>query len=110
MLLKIKVRNVLLQLFSRSRQGTNPYKLAPLGNYIYYDMLNLWLPILKQVEKDAAEIAYLIIEFTIHGYSPDDFPDRTKHDENIVNTVKELADEDEIRLLYGVSAGHKYDM
>ena len=110
MFLKIKVRNILLQIFSRSRQGDNPYKLAPLGNFIYYDMLNIWLAIIKTVEKDAAQIAYLIIEFTIHGYSPEDFPDRTKHDENIVNAVKELADEDEIHLLYGASAEHKYGM
>ena len=57
MFLKIRIRTALLQIFERSRQGNNPYSLEPLGDYIYHDRLNAWLPLLKKSGFSAKECA-----------------------------------------------------
>jgi len=67
MFLKIRIRNVLLIIFSKCGQGSNPNSLEPFADYIYFDRLNAWLPLLKGIS--AKKAACELISATIHGYS-----------------------------------------
>ena len=73
MFLKIKLRNLLLQSFQGTRFGTNPYSLHPLSNYIYYDALNAWMPVLKKMNKEGAsnlEMVEMFVRLATEGVCP----------------------------------------
>jgi len=61
---KIGVRNELLRRFKFSLGHANPYKLDDVANYIYYDSVNEYLPIIKKHKLDNQAAAIYIIK---HG-------------------------------------------
>jgi len=65
MFLKIKLRQLLLLSFEGTRFGTNPFSLHPLANYIYYDALNSWLPVLKKMKKSGASTEEILDSFVM---------------------------------------------
>lgn len=113
MFLKIRTRTALLKIFERSRQGNNPYSLEPLGDYIYYDRLNAWLPLLKGLS--AKEAACNLISSTLNGYSPEKVSNISGSytmsemiDDDLVKKVESLEPNKEIRdLLLGVAYSYK---
>jgi len=73
MFLKIKLRALLLKSFEGTRFGTNPYSLHPLSNYIYYDALNAWMPVLKKMKKEGAsnlEMVEMFVRLATEGVCP----------------------------------------
>ena len=108
MFLKIKLRQLLLIAFEGTRFGTNPYSLHPLANYIYYDAMNDWLPVLKQMKKDGSDNQFIIEQFVmnaVRGISADKFykaasseesfkPEDLK-DENLLQLISSLTDGDD---------------
>ena len=107
MFLKIKLRTLLLKSFAGTRLGTNPYSLHPLSNYIYYDALNAWLPILKKMKNEGASNEEMVKSFvmnSIQGICPQKFDKAVTSgesyknedliDESLVNLVNSLCEED----------------
>lgn len=125
MFLKIKLRQLLLIAFEGTRFGTNPYSLHPLANYVYYDAMNDWLPVLKQMKKDGADNQFMIEQFVknvISGVSADKFykaaasgesynPDDLI-DDSLLNLIDSLTEGEERlpTLLYGCVAGLRMKM
>jgi hypothetical protein len=113
MFLKIRIRTALLQIFERSRQGNNPYSLEPLGDYIYYDRLNAWLPLLKGLS--AKEASFNLISSTLKGESPEkvsnisgSYTRAEMIDDDLVKKIESLEPEKELRdLLFGVAYSYK---
>ena len=113
MFLKIRTRAALLKIFERSRQGNNPYSLEPLGDYIYYDRLTAWLPLLKGLS--AKEAACSLISSTLKGESPEKVSNISGSytmsemiDDDLVKKVESLEPNKEIRnLLLGVAYSYK---
>ena len=108
MFLKIKLRQLLLIAFEGTEFGNNPYSLHPLANYIYYDAMNDWLPVLKQMKKDGLDNQDIIEEFVknaVRGISADKFyraassEESFKHedlkDENLLQLISSLTDGDD---------------
>ena len=108
MFLKIKIRQLLLMSFEGTRFGTNPYSLHPLSNYIYYDALNEWVPVLKQMKKDGADNHYMVTQFVsnaVKGVCPQKFYQAVKSgesykqedliDANLVNLIEGFCEGDE---------------
>tara|TARA_B100000902_G_scaffold59384_1_gene66373 strand:- start:4402 stop:4773 length:372 start_codon:yes stop_codon:yes gene_type:complete len=123
MFLKIKLRSLLLKSFEKSRFGTNPYKLHPLAHYVYYDALNAWLPVLKQMKKAGASDVEMLEKFVMNsmqGYCPNKFYKAATSgesykmedmiDSNLVNQVNILCDgnEDLRNMMIGCSAFYRY--
>ena len=123
MFLKIKLRALLLKSFENTRFGTNPYKLHPLANYVYYDALNAWLPVLKQMKKAGASDVEMLEQFimnSMQGYCPNKFYKAATSgesykmedmiDSNLVNQVDILCDgnEDIRHMMIGCSASYRY--
>ena len=116
MFLKIRTRTALLKIFERSRQGNNPYSLEPLGDYIYYDRLNAWLPLLKGLS--AKDAACELISSTLNGYSPEKVSNISGSytmsemiDDDLVKKVESLEPNKEIRnLLLGVLIAIRMDL
>lgn len=73
MFLKIKLRTQLLNLISAVGLPSNPYKLNPICNYLYYDFFNLWLPTIKSQTKGSSvnEILEHYLDLAIDGLSPE---------------------------------------
>ena len=123
MFLKIKLRTLLLKCFEGTRFGTNPYKLHPLANYVYYDCLNAWLPVLKQMKKEGASEVEIMEQYVLNsmqGYCPDKFYKAASSgesyktedmiDSSLVNQVNILCNgEEDIRtMMIGCSASYRY--
>lgn len=120
MIKKIKVRSLLLASFQGTRFGTNPYKLHPLADYIYYDALNAWLPILKKEGLDDYDIAAEIVKRATHGWCPEKYArlassgqpykEEDLVDESLLKHVDSLTDGDERlkTMMYGGVAGLRY--
>ena len=122
MFLKIKLRQLLLIAFEGTRFGTNPI-LYPLANYVYYDAMNDWLPVLTN-EEDGADNQFMIEQFVknvISGVSADKFykaaasesynPDDLI-DDSLLNLIDSLTEGEERlpTLLYGCVAGLRMKM
>ena len=123
MFLKIKLRALLLKSFENTRFGTNPYKLHPLAKYVYYDALNSWLPVLKQMKKSGAsdvEMMEQYVMYSMQGYCPSKFYKAASSgqsyemedmiDNNLVNQVNILCDgnEDLRHEMIGCSASYRF--
>lgn len=67
---KIGVRNELLLRFKVSLGQSNPYKLDDVANYIYYDSVNNYLPIIKKNKLDNQAAAIYILK---HGLADIEF-------------------------------------
>ena len=125
MFLKIRIRNVLLRSFQGTRFSTNPYALHPLADYVYYEALNTWLSVLKEMKKEGASIEEITMELVTHalyGHCPNKLfelvnsnQEYTKDDlidENLVAHVDSLCEDERLKtmMIGGVSAvmyGHK---
>ena len=53
----------MLKSFEGTRFGTNPSSLHPLANYVYFDALNAWMPVLKEMKKEGASIQEMAEKF-----------------------------------------------
>ena len=113
MFLKIRIRTALLNIFSRCGQGKNPSSLEPFADYIYYDRLNAWLPLLKGLS--AKRAACELISSTLHGYSAKKASNITGRytmaeivDDDLVKKVNSLEPNKEIRnRVYGCALAYK---
>tara|TARA_X000001036_G_C20254750_1_gene633621 strand:- start:204 stop:575 length:372 start_codon:yes stop_codon:yes gene_type:complete len=123
MFLKIKLRALLLKSFERTPFGTNPYSLHPLANYVYYDALNAWLPVLKEMKKQGAGNAEMLEQFVMNsmqGYCPDKFykaasseePYKMEDmiDDKLVSHIDALCNGDESlrHLMIGCSTSYRF--
>ena len=108
MFLKIKLRSLLLQSFQGTRFGTNPYSLHPLSNYIYYDALNAWMPVLKKMKTEGASNEEMVEQFVMNAIkgicaqkfheaasSGKPYRDKDLIDENLVSLVNDCCEGDE---------------
>tara|TARA_B100000214_G_C23557402_1_gene441253 strand:- start:72 stop:449 length:378 start_codon:yes stop_codon:yes gene_type:complete len=125
MFLKIKLRALLLKSFQGTRFGTNPYSLHPLSNYIYYDALNAWLPILKEMKKEGASNEEIVEKFVMKAIkgicaqkfynavlSGESYKDEDLIDESLVNLVNDCCDGDKRlkNMMVGGVAGLRYGL
>ena len=108
MFLKIKIRQLLLMAFEGTRFGTNPYSLHPLSNYIYYDALTEWMPVLKQMKKDGADNHYMVEQFVknaVKGVCPQKFYEAVKSGESY--KPEDLIDANLVNLIEGFCEGEE---
>ena len=89
MFLKIKIRKYILDIYAAAKYGWE-YKTYPLGEYIYKESVNKWLPILKKKfpNYSAEEYGYWIMEYTLKGCSPE----KAKQD-NWTGSAQDIVDE-----------------
>tara|TARA_B100000214_G_C23670386_1_gene491683 strand:+ start:186 stop:563 length:378 start_codon:yes stop_codon:yes gene_type:complete len=125
MFLKIKLRTLLLQSFQGTRFGTNPYSLHPLSNYIYYDALNAWMPVLKKMKKEGAsnlEMVEMFVRLATEGVCPQKYYEAASSgnsynyedliDESLVNLLNDYCQGDEglKSMMYGCVSRLRYGL
>ena len=118
MFLKIKVRSELLRVFSGVGFVRNAYSVDPLCNYLYYEHLNNWLPIISRYSevieaRNTNEIVQTLLHYALVGYCPQKFEIeleksesgiiRNAIDESLKEHIKSLDTYDKLTTLYGLS-------
>jgi hypothetical protein len=91
MFLKIRIRAALLQCWAPTRFKNFSH---PLSEYIYYEALTAWMPIIKQMKKEGAKIEDIVPEFignVLDGICPDKFYKAAISDEPY--KMKDLVDQ-----------------
>jgi hypothetical protein len=73
MLLKILLRNQLLNLFKKLGMSSNPFSLSPICHYLYNDYLDLWVSEIKSHAKgmNTNEKLEIILRSAINNHSPE---------------------------------------
>ena len=97
MILKIKVRAALLSIFASSGLGSRPNSLHPIANFLYWEYLNDWLPVLKRQTKDTNKIVEELIFFATQARSVE----TNSRDEELAKKIADLDPDDSLTRLMG---------
>lgn len=120
MLLKIRVRAALLKCWETTRFRNFSH---PLSHYVYYEGINSWMPVLKEMKSSGMSIEDIVIEFLpklLQGICPKKFYSAVSSnekfklddliDKTILNHINSLVDGDEklIEMMIGNCYSLKY--
>lgn len=121
MFLKIRIRTALLHCWAPTRFKNFSH---PLSHYIYYDALNNWMPVLKEMKNQGGtidEITGTFITRVMEGICPNKFYNAAMNsenepyklndlvDQNILNHINTLVeDDDEKNIMLGCAMEIKY--